>query len=346
MADPENGAPPDPELLRLKRELDRATLRAQLATQQREALTSSLVPVDTKPLEGTTTVDAGAVIETEILAYRMLRRLAAKIAADVERATQERAILIHSEADMAALTAFRAFDRQLAQLAAAFDDLAAAPAPAPDDVLMSMAAVVATTTAAKAVLDFTSLFRRDRTLAGVAITMEDLALVSEVGGALARRKRKVFVTHLYPHTSETERIESALDAVRMRAAAAHERIGAIADEEEKRRAQDRYLRLDEGRRSYEDMITGVVAEGSNALATLVRGAGVDALLNQERGASVLYLKILKAAGTNETRRNLFRSTLKRSGGVVVNYILFDTDGSILLSSTADAYSGAVDEVDQ
>jgi hypothetical protein len=332
----------DSELQRLQKELERANLQAQIAQAQRTALTQSLPEPDTKALEGTTSVDANVVIETEILAYRMMRNLAAKIADEVARETGGRSILIHSEADMNALTAFRAFDRQLKQLAAAFDEIA----PVRNEAALSsvlIAAAVATV-AAKTVLDLVGLVRSDRVITGVLITMEDLALVSEVGGALAKKKRKVFITHLYPRTAHTERIESAMDYVRTQAAAAHERIAALPDDEEKRLAQERFMRLDEGRRSYEDMITGVVADSSNALGALVRGAGIDSLLSEEPGASVLYLKILRSAGTNETRRTLLGSHVRRSGGVVVNYIVFDADGSILLSSTADAYSGIVEEV--
>ena len=338
-----NGAPPDPEIQRLQRELDRATLQAQIAQQRKSALADSLPPSDVKPLEGTTSVE-GDVIETEILAYRMLRKLAAKIATDVEQATNGRSILIHSEADMTGLTAFRAFDQQMTHLADAFDELA--PKKEEESALASpFIALVVATAAAKTLIDLAALFRGDRAISGVPITIEDLALVSEVGGALARRKRKVFVTQLYPRAADSERIAGALDVVRIRAAAAQDRIAALPEESAERLlAQDRYARLDEGRRGYEDMIGGVVAEGSNVLAMLVRGAGVNALLSQEPGASVLYLKILKAAGTNETRRTLLGSNLKRSGGVVVNYIVFDVDGSILLSSTADAYSGIVDEL--
>jgi len=338
--------PPDPELQRLQKELDRATLRAQIAQQERTALTQSLPETETKALDGTTSVDANVVIETEILAYRMMRNLAVKIADEVARATEGRSILIHSEADMSALTAFRAFDQQLRQLAAAFDEIAPVQNAVQDEAALSsvLIATAVATVAAKTVLDLVGLVRSDRAITGVLITMEDLALVSEVGGALAKKKRKVFITHLYPRTAHTERIESAMDYVRTQAAAAHERIEALPDDEEKRRAQERFFRLEEGRRSYEDMITGVVADSSNALGALVRGAGIDSLLGEEPGASVLYLKILRSAGTNETRRTLLSSNVRRSGGVIVNYILFDADGSILLSSTADAYSGIVEEV--
>jgi hypothetical protein len=342
----DEGAKKDLELQRLQRELDRATLQAQIAQQRRTALTESLPPSDTKPLEGTTTVDSADVIETEILAYRMLRKLAAKIAMDVDRATNGRAILIHHEADMTALTAFRSYERQLSQLAASFDELAP-PDEQPADAMASVivAGALATTAVAKTLVDLTALFRTDRNIFGVPITIEDLALVSEVGGALARKKRKVFVTQLYPRPADSLRIEAPIDGVRTRALAARQRIEAMPDGEEKSRAIDRIRQLDDIRTGYEDLFTGVIAEGGHALAMLIRGAGVDALLTQEPGASVLYLKILKAAGTNETKRNLLRSTLKRSGGVVVNYILFDNDGSILLSSTADAYSGEVDELE-
>lgn len=343
---PKGSTPPvDPEVQRLQQQLERAKLQAELAQARKTALTASLPETGTTPLAGTTTLDSNVVIETEILAYRMMRGLAAKIADDVARAAAGRAILIYNEADLNALTAFRAFQQQIGQLGAAFDELAPPPE-TPGTLASVLVGTAVATVAAKTVVDLVSLFRHDRVVTGIPMTMEDLALVSEVGGALAKKQTKVFITYLYPHSVGAERIEGAMDDLRARAAEANQRILGMPDGQKKEVAQRRFNRLDEGLRQYEDMVTGTVGQGSNALAALVRGAGIDAILGEEPGANVLYLKILKVAGSNETRRTLLSTTVKRSGGVIVNYILFDADGSILRSGTADTYSGIVDEVEK
>ena len=330
----------DAELERLDRELRRAQYLQQISDARK-----AVVPqLDLKPVAAAASIDPNDVIETEILTYRMLRKLAVKVANDVDTATKGRAILIHHETDMTALIAFRSFQRQLSQLAAAFDDVAPAPVSPVAPAAFAITAGVAAA-AAKALIDLTSLFQAERTVTGVAIAIEDLALISEVGGTLARKKRKVFVTQLYPRTADTDRIEAPMQLVRNKATDARERVKALPDGDEKSSADERLRLLEDLRKGYEDQFAGVVvSEGTPALATLVRGAGIDALLAEEQGASVLYLKILKAAGTNEVRRTFLKTKVRRSGGVIVNYVLFDADGSILLSSTAEAYSGEVDEL--
>jgi hypothetical protein len=349
---PNPAAKKDPEILRLEKDLERAKLQAQIAEQRKLALPT----IDAKSLSGETRGIEGDIIETEILAYRMVRKAAETIAKNAHDATKEGAILIHHEPDMNALIAFRSFQRQLSQLAASFDAIARSSAPSALETLaipggiadavsaiLPIAGVVAA--GAGSVLSGLATFlSTERTVAGFAVTIEDLALISNVGGELAQRKRKVFVTQLYPRSADIDRVQEPVNLVRSSALEARDRISALPDGDEKTKAQARFDQLEETRKTFEDLFERIVSDGGSGVITLVRGAGIDALLSAEPGAHVLYLKILRAAGTNETKRSFLRTKVRRSGGVVVNYILFDTDGSILLSNTVDAYSGKVDEL--
>jgi hypothetical protein len=350
--------PPEPEHEQRQRALDLATLDAQIATQNRTAFLQSLPPSDTKPIDAKTTVDANVVFEAHVLAYRMLRRVAGRIADHVHgKLPEDRALLIHTDTDMTALTAFRTFVAQVSELGSAYDALAPKEQPPNAQFLFAAVGVVAATATIKTVVDLVALLRTERNISGVAVTIEDMALISEVGGALARNDRKVFVTQLYPLPVDGGAIERRLDGLRRQAVAAAERVDALESPTEKTTSRERLQQLDVIRKGYENLFTnlpssapafplaiGVPDPGGNAVTTLVRGAGVDALLSREPGSSVLYLKVLKAGGSNETKRNLVRSKLEHSGGVVVNYILFDEDGSILSSSTADVYSGEMEIV--
>jgi len=348
---PTPAAKKDLDILRLEKDLERAKLQAQIAEQRKLALPT----IDAKSLSGTTSgVDSADIVETEILAYRMLRKAAETIAKKTDEATKEGAILIHHEPDMNALIAFRSFQRQLSQLAASFDAIARSSAPEaslafPASIVDAVSAIlpiagVVAAGAGSALSGLATFLSTERTVAGFAITIEDLALISNVGGELAQRKRKVFVTQLYPRSADIDRVEQPANLVRSSALAARDRINALPDGDEKTKAQARFDQLEETRKTFEDLFERIVSDGGSGVTTLVRGAGIDALLSAEPGAHVLYLKILRAAGTNETKRSFLRTKVRRSGGVVVNYILFDTDGSILLSNTVDAYSGKVDEL--
>src|ERR1051326_8927005 len=223
-----------------------------------------------------------------------------------DKVTQGRTVLIHDDAGIAAWNAFRTFVAQLHELGKTYDAIAPVNETFALDFTAAGMSVVAVTAAVKTVIDLMAPFRVERNIYGVAITIADLALAS------ARQKA---------------------------AAAAGRTKDAPPDSPVKQRLQQ----LDVIRQGYEDLFTHVVAEASTALAALVRGAALNAQMSEEN-AVVLYLKVLRAAGTNETKRSLFGSTLKHSGGVVVNYICFKTDATVIASGVLDRYSGEVESV--
>jgi hypothetical protein len=336
--------PKDPELERLQKELARAEVEAKIAEQRTKILTQSIPASDTKPLDASTTVDSNDIIESEILAYEMLRHVARRISNHVAGFLEGKSIVMHNDADMNALAMFRTFRTQLDQLVAAFDSLAPelSTQSAAETLDLGLAVPVATMMV-KSVIDLLALFRTQRAVTGVTITIDDLAFVSEVGGALANlgRPPKVYVPSVYPRGGNTSGIVDALTKVRRSSIDAAARVDKLAADG-KAASVDRMSELERVKDGYEDLVTH--SDGSAAISTLVRGASLDALLNEEPGAYVLYLKVLKVGGTNETKKSLFGSSLKHSGGVVVNYILFSDDGAIRASSTDHSYSGELDHV--
>jgi hypothetical protein len=345
MPDTKEEQPKDPELQKLQKELDKETLLAEIALQKKKALTESLPPTSTiTPLEGKTEVDEKVLIEAEILAYRMLDAAATTIATAVAPKAGA-AIVIHNGADLAAVGAYRAFSGQMEALAKEYDAIAAPSQP--DALAIAGAAIVGITAAVKTVIDLVALFRTDRKIQGVQVEIMDLALVSEVAGKLAANKKKVYISELYPLEIQTEHgatVQGDLDRVRQAAIAAKLRVDALVAGADKEKATARLNALDTIRAAFDDILTRVAAEGSGpVLATLIRGAAVETFLKK---GNVLYLKVLKAGGTNETKKNIFGSSkeVQHSGGVIVNYVLFDDDGSVLLSSTVNAYSGEMKDV--
>lgn len=339
--------PKDPELEKLQKELEKETLLAQIAVQKKKALTESLPPTSAiTPPEGKTEVDEKVLIEAQILAYRMLDTAATAIA-NVVTPKAGAAIVIHNSTDLAAVGAYRAFAGQMDVLAKQYATIAPGPAPVPQAAAIAGAGIVGVTAAVKTVIDLVALFRTDRKIQGVVVDITDLALVSEVAGKLAANKKKVYVTELFPLEIQTEHgatVQGHLDRVRDAAVAAKLRVDALSAGTDKDKAGARLNELDKIRAAFDDLLTRVAGEGTGpVLGVLIRGAAVETFLKK---GNVLYLKVLKAGGTNETKKNIFGSSkeVQHSGGVIVNYVLFDTDGSVLLSSTVNAYSGEMKDV--
>jgi hypothetical protein len=305
------------------------------------ATTATTTPGSTvTPLDASTTADATANIEAYILAYRMLDRVAEKIVKLVE--PHVKSVLIHNAPDLAALGAYRAFQGQMKELTAEYD--AIAPEIAKEVVATAAAAIATVTTTVMSVIELLALFRTQRTIQGVVIAEDDVPLYTQVAGRLVAKNKSVFISQLYPVGIEpriSAGIQKLLGDVRARAVAAATRVSKLTDPQ-KTDAQTRLKAIDAIRIGYEELLTKVVTpDGAPFLASLLRGAAVDAKLAT---ASVLYLKVIKTGGANETTKSLVSSRIWHSGGIIVNFVLFEKDGSVKLASTVNAYSGKMDEV--
>jgi hypothetical protein len=319
--------PKDPEIEKLEKEKQKQTLLAEIATKKKEALAATF-PSTVTPIEAKTEIDDKAIIEAHILAYQSLDRAAQKIVDKISPALSAAGVLIHNAEDLEAVGAYRAFRGQMTQLGKEYDAIAPA-----DAALEFISAVVGVTAAAKSVIDLLALFRTQRAIKGVDIVIDDLPFFSEVAGRLVAKGKKVYVPQLYPLDIDPDmsaEVQAILNEVRARAGEAASRVKAGTPDEA------RLKQLDEILAGYVDVLTKVATADAALLSTLLRGAAVEKVL---KSAQVLYLKVLKASGTNETSKSIFGSNVKHAGGVVVNFMLFNQDGTVKLSSVETAYSG-------
>lgn len=332
--------PKDPEIEKLEKELAKEELLAKIAVQKKTALDATL-PAAVTPLAAQTTVDDKTLIEAYILSYQMLDKVADKIVNKIQPALGE-AVLIHNAPDLTAVGVYRAFRGQMKELGAEYD--AIAPIQTEAAIAVVAAAIVGVTAAAKSIIDLLALFRSQRDIKGVDVAMDDLPLISEVAGKLAAKQKKVYVPQLYPidlDPAKSADLHKLLADVRTRAGEATGRVNQLPVSPQKEVAAARLKAADEIRMGYENLLTKVATSETPLLSTLLHGAAIEGLLGK---AHVLYLKVLKASGTNETTKNIFKSDLEHSGGVIVNFVLFDKDGTVKLASTETAYSGETKNV--
>lgn len=79
---------------------------------------------------------------------------------------------------------------------------------------------------------------------------------------------------------------------------------------------------------------------SSRFLALVKAAMIRNILREEKGY-ILNLNLLIAGGSVQTRNGLFFSSTDYNGGLAVNYILYDKDGSILVGDNIYKTSGFV-----
>ncbi len=197
---------PDPELDRLKREAEISKQRAEIAANKAKQVQSQL-PSQVKAPEGTTNVVGDHPIESQILAYDALNKLAESIAGRVA-SRNPAAVVIYSEAEINALVALQAFAAQLdliaTQLTAEIDNAKTAIANAKAAVKPAHTAKLAAALelapmvvggALRSAADLLSIFRADVTLRYKDLTIGDIPLVAAVAGHLASRQQPVTVYH-------------------------------------------------------------------------------------------------------------------------------------------------------
>ncbi|HEX2834720.1 MAG TPA: hypothetical protein VHW00_17035 [Thermoanaerobaculia bacterium] len=333
----ENDKPKDPEIEKLEKEKQIAELEATIATKKKETLAATF-PSSVTPVEAKTEIDEKAVIEAYILAYDSLDRAAEKIVTKVLPLIGNNGLLIHNPTDLAALGTYRAFVGQMAELGAEYD---AIKLPVQNEAVGALAAIVGVTAAAKSVIDLLSLFRTQTTIKGVDVVIDDLPLISEVAGRFAARGKQVYVSQIYPldlDPSMSAEIQRLLAGVRRKASEAAQRIAALPDDSVEKK---RLKAADAIRVGYEDLLTKVATAEAPLLSKLLLGAAVEKVLQT---AQLLYLKVLKANGTNEATKNILGSNVQHSGGVIVNFMLFEKNGTVKLAATEIAYSGELKNV--
>lgn len=107
---------------------------------------------------------------------------------------------------------------------------------------------------------------------------------------------------------------------------------------------DALTELNKDFKNFVDQFVKVDANGVNALALFIRAEDIQNAMN---GNSFwLEIKSVTAGGNNRTRKNFFRyftgAKLDHSGGVVVEYALYDMTGAVVYSDKLSYYQGYVE----
>lgn len=332
---------PDPVEQAKERELRLAKLEAQIAEQRKQALLSSLPTTETKPLEGTTTVDNKVSVEGESLVYESIGELADRIVHALTPVGGGPVVLTHDAENGRALAAFRAFDAQVESFVGGYDALAprvdAPDALADPGTALAMAAVGTT---ARTVVDLLALFRTNTEITDKEFTIADSSLAAAVGGRLARGNAIVYYPDLHPiesgrDASAASHAWAALARARAhgRNAAAH--LGAAGGRPD---LLTRLTALDDSVRALEQALVVVDPQTrTSPLTTITRGAALAGLLGGT--GRLVWLKMLRAAGATRVTRNLIRSRVSYGGTAIVAYMVFGPDGRICTADTLSKRSG-------
>lgn len=334
-------------------QLDAAKRAADLAEQNKKIRESLPVP-EAKALEGKTTIDDKMAIESYTLAYESLAKIAHKVATAV-KAKSPKKIFIHSEKDIAYLLELRTFMAQIEVIRQAFKT-----ATPPSQAIRAMVvgsvigAGTLAVTAVKTLIDLIALFRTDTEIKSVEITLDDVALVASVANQLGPGI-EVYDPQILPlglsssvfaNSAVIKNLDDLYMARQSTQQAVATAVAALADPDPavlKAQAdalEEPLTKAEALFQTFHDALLKVEeASGTSALAKFLRAEVLAAQL-REQDSYLLYLKIVKAGGSNRVTQNRFSgSKVTHSGGAIVTYILFHPDGLISASDTFHSHSG-------
>ena len=309
-------------------------------------------------------------IETDIVAYRLLGKLATHIGETMMGPVPEGEVLIVQDSEgLAALVFYRLFLARMTLLTEAFESIqpaapptteraggresliagaAAAVGAASGVIGKVLAGAVAAKDAPAALGAFFGLVRPTMQSADQPLTIADESLAADVAGYLARRRRKV----LYPRLVPIEIADAYTDLHDISEALARvwdaqgEAIKRLRDAGSPPESAER-VRLTAVSTLATQLDAELVARpadgGESPLATLSRGASRHRLLGDK--GHLLFVKMIRGGGTRrETSRtaSLRAPRVEFSGGVIASYFLFDSAGVLVTSGTEYRYSIAAE----
>ena len=321
----------------LKKQLAELELRKAILEAERSILNNSLPKVTeaSKPLEGTTTISGSTTqagnttFESQVLAYQALREIVKALAADLSEVRGVSSIVILDENTLKNLTAYQYYTYLYRNLLQAYKD------ESQRESIPNLSALEVPTTLLRSVADFLALFRTDTTINNFQITLPPSSLAVQ----LARQLRSTTsrpISVLYPqwYAQDFSVIQEQLQELFK----AKKEAEASLKNSSKELRDQKQERLNQLQKKFDEFIAYVSTLEN--ITILSKGAKIANTLLKD-GSHVLFLT-LEAGGSNRTTRNLFSGTRTRhSGGVILNYALFNPQGETITSNTLYYHTGYI-----
>jgi len=256
-------------------------------------------------------------------------------------------IVFYDAEVMTAIQNYRAVMLQLKQLKDTFASLSKGPKGVPLTLLPEAA-----TGMLKSFIDVAALFRTDTVIQGKTVSIEEVALVSQLARSLKGIKRdlNVFYPKIYPPQLLAEAppdIINTANELNIERLFAEDTVRRFEGLDEEKKKDSPYKDaipmlkglIDQCNKLTSSLFKASGENGANPLISLIKAEKIIKILG-EPASYVLYVKVLKAAGSNKTKRNLFTGTrLYHSGGSIISYALFDNQGAVKIANTLYNYDG-------
>ncbi len=200
----------DIEIAQAKKEKELATFRKEIAEAEKARRAAALPTTSNKGLEGTVTVKDGAGYYAEVLAYKALDNLSAKLANDIAGKIIKKEVILTDNFELSSQAVHWDIIRStLDDIHSEFDSIKRDFGDRPESVAAKIkteglgAVLTAAPAFLGAVADITKFFRTDREITNRKIELSNWALIASLAQALRIKDEslKIIIPSLQLHTS-------------------------------------------------------------------------------------------------------------------------------------------------
>ena len=365
----------NPELEQLREEAEQLRLELEISQRQRQIIEASspILPSVTsasQALDGRINLAPGqTTIESLTLAYREMDIVAERICADLRTNFPDlRNVIVADSSLINTLPFYRVYRSRISLFEGSYKELLPdLPAPPPPPGFstsspLDLSFLSVPTTVLRSFIDLVALFRSDVSIRTFTFSPEENALISNLA---TNCQNPINVYHPDRYLLDTRNVSTSglfgdvwgeIDNLISLRGRAQQRVDEL---ERKGRStspieKENLGRLKNINKLFDDFITGLGSlSNSNAvnpLYAIARAARIEEIIKQNTEASdsssgaitsrFIFLSIPHAGGSDRTTRNLFTgSRVRYSGGVLVEYMLFSSEGYIEYSDVIDSHSG-------
>jgi hypothetical protein len=307
--------------------------------------------------KGTIAIDDNAPIESLILAYQAVEDIADAIYDSIKaKAPGRKEILIHNPADFKAIEEQCAFVRQADAMLGAMnrllDEAGKILNPPPPHagggnryILPEIATAGALITSA---LQFASLFKADHQFKNYKIDLEDQILAVTVSGKLVAEKYTVHNSSLIPlclaikpdESASVKKLDDLRDA-RAKLVSSGDDLEARKDDDKTKKLQGKIVNAIAEFDAFEAILLKLdPSTGVSRISELTAADALQNFLNANKPL-LLWLKAAAAGGGTHAKDTTLWADITYSGGAIVVYALFDSDGKLLEAKPISRFGGVV-----
>lgn len=324
-------------------ELERRISEAKKATAEakRDAVEQSFPDFTGRtPPQGSINIE-DLKFENILLAYQAMEVVAGKIQTELTRKLGPNISLVLLDkkeivSDAFAKLAYKSFEDQVVTIQNRYQNLRIINRESPG-----------ITATADFILDILPFFRADKTFKGTSVTIKNQAFVAQLASKFrdaGDSKVSVYYPAQHPliRQDAVNDILTSIDTLQRLKRQAEERIAELTNDDNDSEKIEK-SKLEALNQSVENLIKKLktVDDETNKslFEVIARYRTLELIRGQENKIYFMFVNIT-GGGTSRTTRTFLSNRLRHSGGIIVEYIIYDSDmASILLSNILDSYTG-------